>query len=265
MIDLADLQRRFQAALLEGDAVTLALELHDRAAERIAIYQDAYRVRLREALAGNYPQLKKLLGADAFDSIADTFIDAHRATHPSIRWFGSELSALLSASFPMQPWLGELAKWEWALNSAFDARDAVPIDASHLAGYPPEDWPNLCFEFHSSVQCLLFRTNAPQLYKTLTEQRSAPSPTLTQMSSWLIWRGDLLLPRYRVLDAAEADALRAVLDGGTFATLCTTLCTHLPLDEVAARAVALLQQWLEAHTITGVRATAVGAPPQAGA
>jgi hypothetical protein len=253
MSSLADIQRGFQGAVLTGDPSVFASNVNHQALERIAIYQDAYRIRLREALASNYPQLKVLIGTAAFDSIADTFIDAHPSTHPSIRWFGRELGSMLEETFPARPWLREFAQLEWALSCAFDAADAVVVAISQLAACPAEQWPALTFTFHPSVQCLVLHTNAAQMYKAVTEEQPAPSFTSGDRTSWLVWRDDLA-PHYRSLATDEADALHALLRGNSFEDMCTRLCTHHSPDAVAARAIELLQQWLNARMICGLRA-----------
>jgi hypothetical protein len=252
MSSLASLQRDLQAAVLTGDPAVFASKVYNRALERIAIYQEAYRIRLREALASNYPQLKVLLGTEAFDSIADTFIDAYPSTHPSIRWFGRELGSMLEETFPARPWLREFAQLEWALSCAFDAADAEVVAISQLAECPAEQWPALTFTFHPSVQCLVFHTNAAQMYKAVTQEQPAPSFTSVDPTSWLVWR-DELTPHYRSLAPDEADALQALLKGNDFEEMCSRLCTHHEFDAVAARAIELLQQWLHARMICALR------------
>jgi hypothetical protein len=253
MSSLADLQRDFQSAVLRDDRTAFASNVDNRALERIAIYQDAYRIRLREALASNYPQLKVLIGAEAFDSIADTFIDAYPSTHPSIRWFGRELESMLEETFPARPWLREFAQLEWALSCAFDAADAEVVGMSQVAAWPPEQWPALTFTFHPSVKCLVLHTNAAQMYKAVSDEQPAPSFTSMDPTWWLVWR-DELTPHYRSLANDEADALHALLKGNNFEDMCSRLCTHHAVDAVAPRAIELLQQWLNARVICGIRA-----------
>jgi hypothetical protein len=90
------------------------------------------------------------------------------------------------------------------------------------------------------------------MYKAVTEELAAPSASSLDATSWVIWRDDLT-PRYRSLASDEADALRALLNGGSFADMCTRLCTHHASDAVAARAIELLQQWLNARMICDIR------------
>lgn len=251
MSSLLDLQRAFQTALVNGDASALICHVENRAIDRITIYQDAYRIRLREALASNYPQFKALLGAEAFDSIADSFMDASPSSHPSIRWFGWELASSMSSAFPERPELAELAQLEWALSCAFDAEDAEAVQIADLSGLDAELWPRLRFTFHPSVRCLALHTNAAQIYKALTQSQPAPPSLSGEPTSWVVWR-DELTPRYRSLPKDEADALDALMAGNCFEDMCTRLCTYHAPDEVAARAIHLLQQWLNARMICGL-------------
>ena len=80
MSHLAKLQADFQAYLMDdvkGAAFKKQI-IDDKKVgvkTRLGIYYDAYRLRIIEALASAYPNLKKLLGDDLFDSTARTYID----------------------------------------------------------------------------------------------------------------------------------------------------------------------------------------------
>ena len=124
------------------------------AATRLAVYSNAYRIRLAEALAANVPQLQQLLGAEEFGAVASRYIDEHPSQFASIRWFGDRLAQELERSHAAQPWLAELARWEWALAASFDAQDATAVGIEALAAVAPDDWGELRLEFHPSVQHL---------------------------------------------------------------------------------------------------------------
>ncbi len=168
MISLAELQRQFQQHVLAGDlAVTRQINASANvpAPTRLAIYADAYRLRLIEALGGNFPRLQQWLGDEAFAAIARRYIDSHPSAARSIRWYGAALSACLELSHPLQPWLADLAQWEWLIAAAFDGRDAAALDSAVLAEVPPDQWPTLRFEFHPSMQRIVLqheRTGAVQ-------------------------------------------------------------------------------------------------------
>jgi hypothetical protein len=252
---LANLQRAFQQYVLsDDDAVASHIHASEEitAAARLNVYGDAYRLRLADALAANYPRLQRLLGDEDFAVLAREYLARHPSSNPSVRWFGDRLADHLrdQPSFTTSPWLSELARWEWAIAAAFDAPDHAPIDAGALAAVEAAHWPALQFTFHPSAQCLALSTNAPALFKALSEGGELPAPASIEPRDWLIWRPGLT-PRYRSLPHDESAALRRAMAGGTFSDLCEILCDwHEPAD-VAVAAVRLLQQWIAEALIVG--------------
>jgi hypothetical protein len=251
MNELAQLQRAFQRAVLEHSPLFAHSVVGTREAtaeDRVTVYRDAYRLRLIEALAANYPRLREIIGEDAFDSIADAYVGTHPSSNPSIRWFGEHLAQQMQRSFAAQPWLGELAAWEWAIAYAFDAKDAQRVSMPSLADVAADAWPTLRFEFHPSVQCLRMKTNAPALFKALTEDSALPEPTMGEETAWVIWRDDLT-PCFRSLSLGAAAALNLLMQRASFEAMCTELCTWYAADEAARQAATLLREWIEAGMV----------------
>ena len=253
MSALAELQRQFQECILDEDPAILgALEsgFGIDAATRVDVYSQAYRLRLTEALASNFPRLHDWVGPQRFFAICGRYIATHPSHFRSIRWVGAELAACLELSCPEEPWLSDLAQWEWALAAAFDA---AALGESDLAILAPENWPSLRFEFHPSARILRLATNAPALFKALLDDEAAPVPsTLHAPRAWLLWR-QALTTRYRSLDHAEDAALAAALSGASFEDVCDALCGKLAHEEVPLRAAGLLKAWIADGLIVGAR------------
>lgn len=81
---LSDWQAQVQAYLLNPDAQpnpALQASLLGSAAlsaeQGLAIYHNAYRARLLEALRGDYPAVHGWLGDEEFDALALAYLDAH--------------------------------------------------------------------------------------------------------------------------------------------------------------------------------------------
>jgi hypothetical protein len=256
MNDLRALQRAFQRSVLEHDADILAVIAETEqvaATTRIEIYRDAYRLRLTDALGSNYPRLRQLIGEDAFASLAEGYIDAHPSRYASVRWIGDALGSELAHSLPSKPWLAELARWEWAIAAAFDAPDVRPLSLDCMKQFASEDWPQLRFEFHPSLQKLRMQTNAPALFKALSEEREAPASARTEGAGgeWIIWRQEIT-PCYRSLDASEAAALETLLENGTFESMCTALCDWHTAEEASLQAARLLRCWFDEELVCNV-------------
>jgi hypothetical protein len=255
MSELLELQRAFQRGILEQDASILNWVAPSTAvapATRVGIYSEAYRLRLRQALATNYPRVQQLLGDNSFETIADGYIDSHPSSKASIRWFGEDLARALADTLPSQPWLAELARWEWAIGIAFDAADSTVLPLAQLSAFASDEWPCLHFHFHPSVHRLQMHTNAPSLFKALNEDLDPPEPiSLPEETGWLVWRENLTT-RYRSMHGSEDAALCSALAGGTFEQMCTVLCDWHPPEEVPLHAAGLLQEWIRTGLVRDV-------------
>jgi hypothetical protein len=252
---LAQLQRALQHHVLNGDAAIVDAVKGTAAVPaptRLAVYSNAYRIRLADALGDNMPHLRELLGEDGFGAVAARYIDAHPSQFASIRWFGDRLAQELERSHSGQPWVAELARWEWALATSFDSQDARTVGIEALATVAPGDWGELRLEFHPSVQQLELMTNAQALFKALAEEQSPPQPAILEHpQSWLLWRQDLKT-QYRSLEPAETAALTVVRGGGSFGEMCATLCEWHEADEVPLVAAGMLKRWLVEELLVGL-------------
>ena len=255
MSTLADLQRDLQRHVLTGDAAIAAAVNSTAAvpaATRLGVYSNAYRIRLADALGDNMPNLRTFLGEEAFQAIASRYIDEHPSKFASIRWFGDRLAHELERSHPGQPWIAELARWEWALAASFDAQDAPTVGIESLAAVAPGDWGDLRLEFHPSVQLLELRSNAQALFKAFADEQSPPEPALLDSPQpWLLWRQDLKT-QYRSLEPDEAAAFDVVRNGGTFADMCEALCEWHEVETVPLLAAGMLKRWIVEELVTGL-------------
>lgn len=251
---LAGLQRDLQRHVLSGDDAIVGVVRATPAvpaATRLGVYSNAYRIRLADALAANMPRLKELLGEQQFGAIAGAYIDAHPSQFASIRWFGDRLGQMLEQAHRAQPWLAELARWEWALAESFDAADAHAVAVEYLATVAPGDWAGLRLQFHPSVRYLELATNAQALFKALSEDQPPPQPVLLESPQpWLLWRQDLRT-QYRSLEPAEAAAFGLMRAGGTFGAMCEALCEWHDGDEVPLVAAGMLKRWIVEELLTG--------------
>ncbi|UUZ51463.1 DNA-binding domain-containing protein [Massilia sp. B-10] len=91
---------------------------------RLAIYHNAYRARMREALCEAYERTWTYIGDALFETLAAAYLDAHPSSSSNLRWFGGGFPAFLAQELADYPWVAELAGFEWTLGLAFDAPDA---------------------------------------------------------------------------------------------------------------------------------------------
>lgn len=241
MNELAAIQQRFQRHLM-----TSATETCDDIRGRMEIYVNAYWGRLREALAENHPVLYRALGEEAFRDLAAAYLQACPSRHRSIRWFGDQLVEFITLNpdaIP-HPALRDLARMDWAMRGAFDAADATPLRIEDLTGVAPERWPALRFTPCPSFRLLQLDWGIEALWHQLNEdenaQTSEPEPHAHAM---IVWR-QALECRWRTVTAGEALALQTMVDGGSFAEICSALLGTGDPD-AAASAATLLRTWVD--------------------
>lgn len=249
---LSDWQREVQAYLLSPDAQpnpVLQASLLGSAAlsaeQGLAIYHNAYRARLLEALRGDYPAVCGWLGDEEFDALALAYLRAHPSQHFSLRWLGAQLADFIEGFLvPEQAApLSELARLEWAFTLAFDAPEGQAMSLTQMAEIPVDDWPTLQLRLLPSVQWQVCGHNSLAIWRACKEQSEFPgSQALAEAEVCLIWR-EQLITRYRSVAADEATALQGMNEQGwTFAELCAQLSD---LGEQAPlQAVTWLRQWL---------------------
>ena len=256
MSALGSLQRAFQRHVLRPTRAMERRVVSTRRASagmRLAIYSNAYRERLIEALGIEFEGLQALAGDAAFRRLALGFIAAHPSRRPNLRWYGARLAGFLARAprWRARPVLAEMAAFEWALGLAFDAPDAPPLTVEALASVPPEDWPAMTFRLHPAVHRLALRSNAPRIWRAAHDRQALPRPARSaQPARWLIWRKGLL-PYYRRLPEAEARALDLLARGRSFEAICAGLRRHLPAAEVAQAAARMLKGWVEEGVLRG--------------
>jgi len=225
------------------------------AEERVKVYVDGYRLRLLEVLQDNFTGLHTLIGDEEFDHLGRAYIDAHPSTHPSVRWFSRQLTEFLRHTPPYSadPWLAEMAAFEWAQGLAFDAADDPVLELPALAAVPPESWAELHFRFHASLQRLALAWNTPQAWTAMDAGEAPPElKPLQQPLPWLVWRRELTT-RWRSLSEDEAWALDAAREGRNFAELCEGLCRWHAPEAVALQAVSHLKLWVNDGLVSHIR------------
>ena len=213
---------------------------------RLKIYADAYRLRLIDALADNYPNLHALIGDDAFTELGARYLETQPSRHFSIRHFGHRLAEFVAEQLPyaQQPVLADLAHFEWMLRDVFDAADASALCHKDLAAIAPEFWPDVRFKLHPTVRRLDLTWNAPAIWKALDEQVDPPVPQINEsIIAWLIWRHDLKI-QFRSLGIDEAWAIDALQRNSTFAELCAGLCEWVDESRAPLHAAQFIQRWL---------------------
>jgi len=156
MSSLADLQTEFARALRDAGAPVPA-PVHRAGSmpseRRFNVYRNNMTVSLVEAMKAVFPAVHSLVGEAYFSAVARAYIDQHPPRSPVLlrygRRFGEFLDAFPSASGV--PYLGDVARLEWARINALHAPDAVPAGIEELARVPQEALGDARLTLHPSL------------------------------------------------------------------------------------------------------------------
>jgi hypothetical protein len=197
MPSLRETQEQLRDAVLRHDASTDV---------GVEIYRYAYGARLTEALRSNYPVLARRLGPEAFGRLARRCIEQYPSRDYNIRWFGSRLWQLLDGAYV------DLARMEWALGMAFDARDVQPLAWEALRSMPLHAWAELPIALHPATQVLAMSWTAEKIWEDTGDARR-------HEHTLLVWRKGLQA-HWRSASPLEGAALRALRLGNLSLACC---------------------------------------------
>lgn len=110
----------------------------------MAAYRGNVFGKWEEALAGAYPIVRKIVGADFFAGLARAYARAHPSKSGDLNQYGERLADFV-ARFPHTldlPYLPDVARMEWLAHRAYYARDPAPfglqgLDGSSVLGLTP--------------------------------------------------------------------------------------------------------------------------------
>jgi hypothetical protein len=208
-------------------------------AGRLAVYADAYFLRLRDVLAEDFPRIAKLLGEQAFDNLIRAYLKGHPSTEPSVRHLGRAMVHFIRSREDMPAWLADLAALEWARVNAFDAPDDEPLTVARLAEIDSATWPQLRMYPVRSLEVVNAAWPVHRLWADEGPERLAPAPT-----SIRVWRRADFHVVHAPMDEREAAAVARLLRGSTFAEICQTF-EDLDEQQAAEQAGAMLLRWLQ--------------------
>lgn len=175
----------------------------DRTGHGLATYVDGYRLRLRECLVDDFPDLRTALGVEAFESLADRVIDDAPSTDRTLNRWSRRLPSWLAAHPRAAPaWARDAAAVEWARVETIHAPLAAPFDRTALAALAPEAWPVLRLEAAPTLRLVAVRWR-------IVDGSAKRDPGTVQL-----WRTDTGL-HTRVLTSAAGRLLQALAAGDT--------------------------------------------------
>jgi hypothetical protein len=212
---LEALQRRFVAAIVEGDdafsrEVTGGGKLTPAGA--VGVYRRGYPARLTEALGETFERVWRVLGDDDFFAVCAAYVPTRRSSSYNLSDYGRDFPEFLEKRRELEhaPFLGDLARLEWAFKELFHATPHAGLPSEELARLAT---PSAVFRFGDATALLTLGHRVHAVWTRDLEDDAPLEPD--------DWRGreDLFLYKKdgrvysRVLTPPESAALAALRAG----------------------------------------------------
>ncbi len=248
-MNLQELQTRFQDIVLNAECVganwvstsTRGLSSQDR----LAIYHNAYRVRLIDVLLDTFEHTAAYLGDDWFHQLASAYVQLHGSTHNNIGLYGQGFPQFLAEQLADDKEVSELALMDWKLRRAFDGADSTVMTRDHLqqlAGGDPE------ISRLKPVPTLTVSTqhfNTLDIWNAINRDEHPPVvEPLPQPVDVLIWRKGHS-PHFRSLSAMESVAITNVCSGRALDAIGVELEKKFPDVDAATEFGLMLHRWID--------------------
>lgn len=250
---LHDVQTAFADAILTGAAgslPSLVAPLALGAERRIQVYRNHFAISLTEGLAATFPVLRALVGDAYFGRSARRFASEFPPSSPVLFEYGERFPSLLAQSAGDEfAYLADVGAFEWAINCAYHADDAVPMQPQALLSVPAERHGDLILHLHPSARLIvsaypildIWRANQPDgANRDAIDLRRGGTHLL-------VWRNGIDVG-WRGLTAAEASFIAAVLADRPLAHACTAAFT----EDGAFQPGHLLAELFAGALLTGV-------------
>jgi hypothetical protein len=194
---MAGLLRR-RHALPHDPEVVESARIHIRGNERLApveqleIYREQFWLRHTASLLEDFPGLSGILGQEAWERLAEGYLEKDGLRSFSLRELGEGLPAYVEQceSLPHRELCTDMARLEWAYVEIFDAADASPLDGAKLAAIPEEAWTGARIVFSPAIVLMKVRYPVADLRNRLREESgepvSIPDPTSQNL---VLYRG----------------------------------------------------------------------------
>jgi hypothetical protein len=220
LLALRDLQAAFAVHVAGGDRADLAATVVGdsiSAEARLRVYRHHVAYSLGTALAATFPTVQALVGEAFFRSMAQRFIARTLPTQPVLSEYGAGFPEFVADYEPASglPYLGDVARLDWALNVAFHSPIDRRLSVADLAAIAVEQLPSLKVALSKGATLIGSHYPIDRIWNAA--QPGAPAEPVDLASG----RADLLVLRrpndaaFIVLETGEAAFVAALIEGNS--------------------------------------------------
>ena len=241
---LAEAETRMQDAILLGADSKPEDWIRSKAefapADQLGVYVNAYRYRLYDVVAEDYPALKYYMGDDAFEKLLDEFVNTVQSEHFNIGRYAARFPEFIKED----AFAKELVQLENAISQLLDPAETVPLQPQHLEGLTEEALVEMVLQPRKALEMFAFEYPVNRYYREMKEDTSPAKPE--SQKTWVavfrhedsIWRMELAENEYHLL--------KKLFSGVPIGVALETLQAELglPEDELATNLSDWFSRWI---------------------
>lgn len=253
-MNLQKLQSNFQQIVLDKECV--GAEWVDSSAQdlssqdRLAIYHNAYRVRLIDVLLDTFEHTAIYLGDDWFHQLASNFVQSNHSTHNNIGLYGQSFPVFLKEQLADDLEVSELALMDWKLRRAFDGADSTIMTFDHLQLLASGKMQSNDLLTVPTLSITKQYFNTLEIWQAINQDETPPTvEALSEPIELLIWRKGQS-PHFRSLSKIEAATFGYIGTGNTLDAIGSKLEENFPEIDAATEFGIMLQRWIGDQTLT---------------
>jgi len=213
---LSSQQQTLQEAIMQGERIDsrpvewIREKANFSAEKQLGVYVNAYRWRLFDIVAEDYPVLRAYLGEERFGLLINDFISAVPPQHFNIARYAALLPAYQQAHTTYDIFAGELCMLETVISQLADSEETEALAPEHLSGMTPEALTQSHLYPRHASHLFVFEHAVNEYYRAVKEEKPLFEPVKTPSflavfrHEDVIWRMDIEEPEYRLLSSLFA-------------------------------------------------------------
>lgn len=240
---LLQAQTRLQQAIVLGDRMDSRPADWIRAKDdfaphaQLAVYTEAYRYRLFDVVAEDYPVLAHYLTTPVFDALMWAFIAAVQPDHFNIGRFALKLPSFIQTALPEDGFAHALCQLETLVAQMTDPAETPVLQASQLQGLTPEGLMDLQLMPRAALALAHFSYGVNAYYQAVMDE--APPPSADPADEYLVvYRHEDVVWRM-TLEVQEFTLISALFSGATVGEALSALD-----DEAGPAVMAYFSKWM---------------------
>ena len=162
--------------------------------------------------------VRRLVGAEFFKAVARAYVAEAPPRSPVLLLYGRSFGTFLDDFPPAArvPYLGDVARLEWARLYAYHAADAAPLEIASLSALPESALGGLRFTLHPSLRLLRSRWPVVSIWAASSDAGTADAVDMDSGQEAAVIRPALTVD-LRLLPAGGFDFIADLKDGVTLA------------------------------------------------